>query len=187
MLNNCLHPNTAAMLQAWRRITRSPNDVDGGPSAHEYPGLLGRLFVVESLRNSFAPFRIAGDELTTILGRNLIGTDFLGLWTGADRSLVSALIESVTYEDRPGILRGFGETSLGHRVELEISIAPLKDKAIGRNRMLCLYQTLGGEAMLHNRSIWTHRVRSISPPEPIMKPANLRLVANNDFHALAES
>lgn len=180
MLNNSVHPNTAAMLQAWRRITNSPNDVDGGPSAHEFPGLLGRLFVIETTRKNFMPFRIAGDDLSQILGRNLIGTDFLNLWSGADRSLTSALLESVANEDKPGLLRGFGQTSLGRRVEIEVAVAPLKNGYAGQDRMLCLYQTLGGEAMLQNRSIWTHRITSIIPPEPKHTAQALRLVANND-------
>lgn len=180
MLNNSLHPNTTAMLQAWKRITNTPNQADGGPSAYEYPGLLGRLFVIESTRKGFFPFRIAGDKLSSILGRNLIGTDFLDLWTGPDRLLVAALIESVTNEDRPGLLRGFGETSHGRRAEIEVAVAPLGSAISGRNRMLCLYQTLGGEAMLQNRSIWSHRITSVYPPEPIPNARNLHLVASND-------
>lgn len=179
MLSNSLHPNTTVMLQAWKRITTSPEDIDGGPSVDEYPSLLGRLFIIEATRSSAAPFRIAGDELTDILGRNLIGTNFLDLWVGPDRDLVSALLKCIANEDKPGLLRGFGETSVGRRVEIEIAIAPLGHHSAGYNRMLCLYQTLGGESMLHDRSVWTHRIRSIVPPEPPRGPANLRLVASN--------
>lgn len=168
------------MLQAWRRITASPHDVEGGPSAHEYPGLLSRLFVIETTRKAFAPFRIAGSELPDILGRNLIGTDFLDLWTGADRLLVTALLESIAQDDGPGIIRGFGQTSLGRRSEIEIAIAPLGHDTSGPNRMLCLYQMLGGENMLQNRSIWSHRIRSLYPPEPGTDTKSLRLVASND-------
>lgn len=168
------------MLRAWQRMTENPGDIDGGPSADEYPGLLGRLFVIESMRKGFAPFRIAGSELSDILGRNLIGTDFLDLWQGTDRLLTEALIASVTNEDRPGLLRGIGETSQGRRLEIEIAVAPLSDKLTGRNRLLCLYQTLGGEAMLQHRTIWTHRIRSIQPPEPELKKPTLRLVASRD-------
>lgn len=180
MLKSSLHPNTNAMLQAWQRMTSSPGDIDGGPSAHEYPGLLGKLFVIESMRKGFAPFRIAGSELSDILGRDLIGTDFLDLWQDTDRLFSEALITSVTNEDRPGILRGIGETSQGRRLEIEIAVAPLAEEATGRRRLLCLYQTLGGEAMLQHRSIWTHRIRSIHPPEPLARKANLRLVASRD-------
>ena len=168
------------MLQAWQRMIESPEDIDGGPSAQEYPGLLGKLFVIESMRKGFAPFRIAGSELSGILGRNLIGTDFLDLWHGTDRLLTEALIIGVTNEDRPGLVRGIGETSQGRRVEIEIAIAPLSNIVTGKNRLLCLYQTLGGEAVLQHRTIWTHRLRSVYPPEPQLKKPNLRLVASRD-------
>ena len=180
MLKNSMHPNTKAMLLAWQRITAAPHDIQGGPSAHEYPSLLGRLFVIETAREGFAPFRIAGDELTEILGRNIIGTDFLDLWLGSDRSLISALLESVAYANKPGMVRAIGQTSTGRRTEIELAIAPLGQQTASPNRMLCLYQTLGGENMLHNRSIWTHQIRSIYPPEPIVEANNLRLVASND-------
>ncbi len=180
MVKNTLHPNTTAMLQAWRRITSTPHDVEGGPSAHEYPGLLSRLFVIETSRTGVLPFRIAGSDLAEILGRNLIGTNFLDLWMYADKSLVTALLESILQEDRPGIIRGIGQTSLGRRAEIEIAIAPLGQASAGPNRLLCLYQTLGGENMLQNRTIWSHKIRSIHPPEPLMQSASLRLVASND-------
>lgn len=179
MLNNSLHPNTTVMLQAWQRIMSAPHDIDGGPSADDYPGLLGRLFIVEALRPDFAPFRIAGDDLTNVLGRNLVGTDFLNLWVGPDRQLVAALLNCVTQEDKPGLLRGFGETSRGRRIEVEIAIAPLRGRRAGGNRLLCLYQTLGGEAMLKDRSVWSHRVRNLVAPEPSRSGAQLRLVSNN--------
>lgn len=180
MVNNTLHPNTTAMLRAWRRITASPHDVDGGPSAHEYPGLLSRLFVIEASRNNFLPFRIAGNDLTEVLGRNLIGTNFLDLWVQADKSLVSALLESILQEDRPGIIRSIGQTSLGRCAEIEIAMAPLGHTSASSNRLLCLYQTLGGENMLQKRAIWSHKIRSIHPPDPIMEASSLRLVASND-------
>lgn len=180
MLRNSLHPNTSAMLQAWQRITAAPHDVEGGPSADEYPGLLGRLFVIDTARKSFAPFRIAGDDLSDILGRNLIGTDFLDLWRTADRMLIEALLECIAFEDRPGLLRGYGQTSMGRRTEIEIAIAPLAASNAGPSRMLCLYQTLGGETMLNNRFIWSHRIKSVYPPEPTSNPNTLKLVASND-------
>lgn len=178
MSKSSLHPNTSAMLQAWKRITSAPEDIEGGPSADEFPGLLGRLFVIEYRESGFVPFRIAGEELNTILGRNLVGTDFLNLWVGPDRALAAALLQCIISEDEPGLLRGFGETSRRRRVEVELAIAPLTDHHAGGARLLCLYQTLGGEAMLHRQTVWTHRIRSVYPPEPPARPANLRLVSS---------
>ena len=179
MHKNSLHPNTAVMLEAWQRISHAHTVTDEGPSAYDHPGLLGRLFVIEVTRSNYAPFRVTGDDLSQILGRNLIGTNFLDLWTGPDREFVEALMKCVMHEERPGLLRGFGQTSGARRVDIELALAPLGQHLPLRNRLLGLYQTLGGEAMLQNRSIWSHRVQAIFPPEAPQKRANLRLVTNN--------
>lgn len=179
MLESSLHPNTSAMLQAWRRLIISPQDTAGGPAAGDYPELLARLFTVDVNETGEAIFRAAGEDLTSILGRDLIGTNFLQLWVGPDRALVSGLLDSIINEGGPGLLRGFGETNQGRRVEIEIAMAPLEGRGAARNRIICLYQTLGGEAMLNDRSIWIHRLRSIFPPEPPLKGSTLRLVADN--------
>lgn len=179
MLKSSLHPNTSAMLQAWRRMLSMPDDIDGGPTADDYPELLERLFILDMARPDTASFRVAGENLPPLLGRNLIGTNFLDLWTATDRLLVDALLQSVLSEDGPGLLRGFGETSEQRRVEVEIAIAPLTKSKLAPRRVLCLYQTLGGEAMLNKRAIWSHRLRSVYPPEPPRIGSNLRLVADN--------
>lgn len=179
MPKSSLHPNTTAMLQAWRRMLSTPDDIEGGPAAEDYPELLERLFILDTTKPGVASFRVAGDDLPSLLGRNLIGTNFLDLWTNADRPIVDGLLQSVLSEDGPGLLRGFGETSQFRRVEIEIAIAPLTQNKLAPQRVLCLYQTLGGEAMLNKRTLWSHRLRSVYPPEPPRMSANLRLVTDN--------
>lgn len=179
-MSTTMHPNTKAMLQAWRRMTANPEDLNGGPSAQDYPGLLGRLFVLQGARNGQLPVRIAGDALPTILGRNLIGTDFLDLWADTDHALLTALVGKVLEQDRPGLVRAFGETRSGQRVEVEVTFAPLGKTSASQGRLLGLYQTLGGESLLGEKPIFTHRLRSLYPPEPRRSETKLRLVAQND-------
>ena len=73
-----------------------------------------------------------------------------------------------------------GETNHGRQLDIEIAIAPLEQRVNGGKRFLCLYQTLGGEAMLKNQPIATHKIKSLFPPEATGKPArnrsHLRLV-----------
>lgn len=180
MLSGIMHANTKAMLQAWQRMTSSGQSENTGPSADDYPGLLGRLFVVEQVLPDIVTFRIAGETLPILLGRNLVGSNFLDLWTGADRQLVTALLASILEDSRPGVIRLSGETHHGRRLDVEISIAPLEQRMNGGKRFLCLYQTLGGEAMLKSQPINTHKVKSIYPPEASSNPARtkpfLRLV-----------
>lgn len=175
-----LHPNTAAMLRAWLRITKTPGAVDSGPSAYEFPELLGRLFVIETTRSGFTSFRIAGEGLTRFLGQNLVGTDFLDLWKSSDHDLLTAFLNCVTKGDSPGILRAVGETNLGRHSEVEIALAPLSTQKMGGRRMLGLYQSLGGEAMILKSNLRTHLVRSIELPYPDFQSPSLKLVASND-------
>jgi len=184
MRSSMLHTNTKAMLQAWQRMIQYGSAEDIGPSADDYPGLLGRLFVIEYMGSDTVPFRIAGESLPELLGRDPIGTNFLDLWDGTDRQLASALLASVQQDNRPGIIRLRGETQHGRRLDVEISIAPLEPRSNGKLRFLCLYQTLGGEAMLKNQPICTHRIKSLFPPEPssksdVRKP-HLTLVSEAD-------
>jgi len=183
MLSGILHANTKAMLLAWKRMIKNGNLEYAGPSADDYPGLLGGLFVIEQARADVVPFRIAGDTLTTLLGRDLVGTNFLDLWTGSDRQLASALLASIVQDKRPGVMRLCGATKQGRRLDIEISIAPLERRPNGGHRFLCLYQTLGGEAMLKNQPIASHKIKSLYPPEedskPVRKTPHLKLVPQN--------
>lgn len=180
MQKNGLHPNTTAMLQAWQRITNTPGTVHEGPSAHEYPDLLGRLFVLQATRPDNIAFRIAGDGLVDILGRNLIGTNFLDLWKNSDAKLLSAYLECVTNGNNPGIIRGISETQTGRHAQVELALAPLTSKNGQHGRLIGLYQTLGGEAMLRESQIRTHYISSMELPKPDLTPTSLKLVASND-------
>lgn len=172
MLSGILHANTKAMLLAWKRMTKNGTaEEHGGPSADDYPGLLGRLFVIEQARADIVTFRIAGDTLTSLLGRNLVGTNFLDIWTGADRQMAVALLTSIIEGKKPGVIRLNGETRNERQLDVEISIAPLERRQNGGNRFLCLYQTLGGEAMLKNQPIKTHKIKSLYLPEATKRPA----------------
>ena len=180
MLSGILHANTKAMLLAWQRMIKNGNLDYAGPSADDYPGLLGGLFVIEQVRADIVPFRITGDALPDLLARDLVGTNFLDLWTGSDRRLASALLASIVQDKRPGVIRLSGATDQHRQLDIEISIAPLEQKTKGANRFLCLYQTLGGEAMLRGQPITSHKIKSLYPPEveskPVRKKPHLRLV-----------
>ncbi len=168
------------MLQAWQRVTNSTDSLLDGPSAHEYPDLLGCLFVIEITSTGFAAFRIAGGNLDKVLDHKLVGTNFLDLWKESDRSLLAAFLECVAKGHNPGVIRAIGETDLGRHSEVELALAPLARSSAHHRRLLGLYQTLGGDAMMRHSKLKTHHVRSIELPYPDLKPVNLKLVASND-------
>jgi len=168
------------MLEAWHRMTAQPEDLSSGPAAYDYPELLGCLFILQGGQTDRLPFRIAGEDLSNILGQNLIGADFLELWAPEDRSLLAALVEKVLTENRPGLIHGEGHAGGNKTVGIEVVLAPLNKTDTGRNRILALYQILGSEAGAKTGAIRLHKLTALFPPEPERRQAKLRLVACND-------
>ena len=182
MLDRSIHPNTRILLDAWRRMNAKPSRQDNdSPKVVDHPGLIERLFMIEHMRDDAWLFRTAGESLTGLLGRQLINHNFLNLWTGPDKTMMSAFLEAVQLDGAPGVARGRGETMTGQRVELEVSLMPLNGTATHRNdrRLLGLYQTLGGEPLLKGRPVWRHRVSMLVPPDTRMAGPQLKLVASN--------
>ncbi|MEM7662519.1 MAG: PAS domain-containing protein [Pseudomonadota bacterium] len=175
-----MHPNSQAMLDAWERMTATPEDLAGGPPAYDYPGLLGCLFILQGGLPGKLPFRIAGDDLSGLLGRNLIGSNFLDIWSAEDRPLLSALVEKVLSEHRPAIVRGQGAIGRRKSVNIEVVFAPLDKTGVGRDRILALYQVLGSDRVAQDIPIGTHSLTALFPPEPEDTKVELRLVACND-------
>lgn len=190
MIGNLLHPNSKAMLQAWQKLGRRPATAVGGahalastghdPLVDEHRGMIGLLFVLGQAEAGVWTFRTAGEHLSDILGRELVEQDFMSLFQGADRTMVSGLISAIVENGRPGIVRARGETLAGRRVEIEMPIAPLLDSEGRCRRLLGLYQHLGGRAMLGGRPVWRHRVSLLSAPDVPAEQVRLRLVASND-------
>jgi hypothetical protein len=181
MIDRSIHPNSRVLLDAWRRMNVDPGrHAAGGPDAKDHPGLIARLFVLESLPEGGWTFGSAGDGISALLGRSVEGMEFLELWSGPDRAMMAAFLEAVRLDGSPGVMRGRGETLTGQRVEIELTFAPLtKTSAKARApRMLGLYQTLGGEAMLKGRPVWRHRISMLVPPDSRANAPALNLVSS---------
>ena len=182
MNDRSIHPNTRILLDAWRRMNARAAPAAGEPPrVNDHPDLIERLFVLEHKPDSAWLFRTAGGSLTALLGRPLIDHDFLSLWTGPDRPMMSAFLEAVRLDSAPGVVRGRGETMTGQRVELELTVMPLatRSERPDSHRLLGLYQTLGGEPMLKGRPVWRHRISMLVPPDTRISEPRLKLVASN--------
>ena len=182
MHDRSIHPNTRIMLEAWKRMSVDPTlKEDRTPRANEHPDLISNIFMVQATEDGAWIFRTAGDGISELLGRTLPNHDFLNLWTGPDRSMVSGFLDAVRADGAPGVIRGRGETLTGQRVEIEITLMPLaRSHGHGSStRFLGLYQTLGGVPMLKGRPIWRHRVSMLVPPDTRPAEPALKLVANN--------
>lgn len=181
MLGHTLHPNSRAMLTAWRSLSahRGAAAVHD-PMVEDCRGLLGRLFVLNRVEPGVWIFRNAGERLSALLGRELLDQDFLSLWQGPDRIIATGIMAAIETALNPAILRARGETLTGRRVEVEIPLAPLEGQGGRIQRVLGLYQALGGEAMLEGRPIVRHHLCALSTPDVPVTMPKLRLVASND-------
>ena len=178
MQQSTLHPNTRLLLDAWRRMAANPEQIAHGPQASAHPNLIDRLFVLNRTDDGTWVFANAGSAMSHLIGRELEHHDFQSLWSGNDRIIMAALMETTSREGEPSLVRLTGESLRGYRCDIEISLAPLQSRA--GPKILGLYQTLGGEAMLHGRTIWRHRIQSLKMPDQRNREPRIRLVANND-------
>jgi hypothetical protein len=182
MIDRSIHPNTRVLIEAWRRMQADPQAHGlSGPDVRDHANLVDRIFVIERREDQSWLVRTSGATLNALVGRNLTNHNYLDLWTGPDRAMMSALLESIRFDGAPGVVRGRGETLNGERVELEISLMPLNPQSSGSGglRMLGLYQTLGGEPMLAGKPVFRHRISMLVPPDTRRTGPQLRLVANN--------
>jgi hypothetical protein len=182
MIDRSIHPNTRVVLDAWRRMQANPQShALMGPDASDHENLIDRIFVIEQREDQSWLVRTAGTTLNSLVGRNLVNNNYLDLWTGPDRAMMAAFLESIRFDGAPGVVRGRGETLNGDKVDLEITLMPLSAEA-GRSprlRILGLYQTLEADPMLPARPVFRHRIAMLVPPDTRRNGAQLRLVVNS--------
>lgn len=170
------HPNTQAVLDAWRRLSEGQIN-DDGPTTDDYPGLVGRLFVLNHVADRDYSFRRVGYALERLFGRALAEHNFLSIWNEPDRLLVSAALASATIDRGPVLIHARGETLAGRRVDLEFALAPLFGSRSGSARFLGLCQTMTPEEVLGGRPLRRLQAIALYPPAPHQRPA-IRLVSS---------
>jgi hypothetical protein len=171
------HPNTQAVLDAWRRLCDGRAN-DESPSADDYPGLVGRLFVLNHIADGDYAFRRVGHALDHLFGRQLLEHNFLSIWNEPDRPLISAALASAIAERGPVLIHARGETLAGLRVDLEFALAPLPENASAPPRFLGLCQAMSPESILGGRPLRRLQAIAVFPPAPDRQPT-IRLVSSN--------
>ena len=171
------HPNTQAVLDAWRRLAEGQVS-DDGPTTEDYPGIVGRLFVLNHVAQDDYAFRRVGFALERLFGRALAEHSFLSIWNQPDRMLVSAALCAAVADYGPTLIRARGETLDGRRVDLEFAVAPIVGRGEQKLRFLGLCQAMTGEAALGGRPLRRLQVVAIFPPAPDLRP-QIRLVSSN--------
>ncbi|MGE0743042.1 MAG: PAS domain-containing protein [Hyphomonadaceae bacterium] len=170
------HPDTRALL-AYGRALAGANQTP--PKKGGADQVLERLFVIERAKDGRLPIKTFGTELINVFGRDMREHDFARLFLPADKALMAALIDASVAAGEPAIARVRAETIDGRSLGAEILITPLKiDNTLGE-RLLGLFQSLGGEQFLDGRHIHRLRLGSLHPPQA-KEPKGMRLVVVND-------
>lgn len=170
------HPNTQAVLDAWRRLSEGVAANDG-PTTEDYPDLVGRLFVLNHVADHDYSFRRVGYALERLFGRQLVDHNFLSIWSESERPLVNAGLAAATVDRGPVLIRARGETLTGKRVDIEFALAPLFGKPGSPTRFLGLCQPMTPEDVLSGRPLRRLQALAIFPPAPDLKPA-IRVVSS---------
>lgn len=169
------HPDTRALLAYGRALA----GVGAAPKKGGADHVIERLFVIQRMKDGRLPIRTFGQDLVKLFGRDMREHDFARFFLPPDLAMLNALIEAGLAAGEPSIARVTASTACGKVLGAEILLTPLKVEAMLGDRLLGLFQPLGGEPFLDGRPIQLMRLGSVHPPAAKM-PKGMRLVVVND-------
>jgi len=119
------HPSTRELYEYWdkqRAGAPAPdrNALEPGPIRH----LIGDTFVIGCDTPSRLPLRVAGTRICALVGRDLKGQDFLGLFTRASRRQIEDFVSIATEESLATVAGVTAVTDKLSPVYLELLLLP---------------------------------------------------------------
>jgi hypothetical protein len=97
---------------------------------------LGDSFILGREAAGVPTFRLAGTRVCSLLGRELKGETFEGLWNESDRAALRDLL-AIVGNEIAGIVAGVtGTTAEGHSVDLELLLLPLRHRGTSQARQI---------------------------------------------------
>lgn len=121
--------------------------------------MLGRL------RPGQYQFRLLGDFITDLHGRDLRKADFLHLWRADDRTSLQMALEAVRRRAEPLVVTCQAHAQSGRRMTMEIAMAPLSGSDGERDRFLGLYQPISPVAELMGDAAVGLSINTITTPD----------------------
>jgi hypothetical protein len=100
------------------------------------PALLSETFIAESVGDRVYRFRLAGTRICQHFGRELRGTDLLGLWANDDREALAHLLRAVCIDAAVGYGNFRAFARIDRKVNFEFLILPLTPRSGNVNQVL---------------------------------------------------
>jgi hypothetical protein len=100
------------------------------------PALLSETFIAESTSDDDYRFRLAGTRICQQFGRELRGTDLLGLWADDDREALAHLLRAVCTDAAVGYGNFRAYARVDRKVNFEFLLLPLTPRSGNVNQVL---------------------------------------------------
>ena len=167
------HPSNRQFFAYWdqkRGESRAPDRSDFKPDAVRE--LLGDIFVLACDEASRFPFRVAGTRLSALLGRDLKGQNFPGLFAVEGRREIEDVITAVTEDMLPAVA-GITANSAEGIAHLELLLLPFNQRAhvpLSLTGLLAPFESGHSNLKEFKLTSW----RYIHPPTERLVPRTLR-------------
>jgi hypothetical protein len=167
------HPSNREFFAYWdqkRGESKAPDRSDIEPDAIRE--LLPDIFVLACEASARYPFRVAGTRLCALLGQDLKGGSFTGLFDAEGAREIEDIITAVTEEMLPAVA-GITAASAEGLAHLELSLLPFSHRAhvpLSLTGLLAPFET--GHSGLHDFKLTSWRY--IHPPTERLVPRALR-------------
>jgi hypothetical protein len=123
------HPSSREFFAYWDEkragaLAPDRSDLEPGPMR----SLLGDIFVLSYDPNGGYPFRVAGTRICALLGRDVKGEQFSGLFAPPHRREIEDILGIVTEEKLAAVAGITGTTASGTQVPLELLLLPFNTR-----------------------------------------------------------
>lgn len=124
------HPASREFFAYWdekRGLNAAPDrsELEPGPVRE----LLGDIFVLSYEPDAGYPFRVAGTRVCALLGEDLKGKEFAGLFESTSRIDIEDILGAVTADKLAAVVGVTARTSGGRPIPLELLLLPFNTRA----------------------------------------------------------
>ena len=167
------HPSNRQFFAYWdqkRGDARAPDRSDFKPDAVRE--LLGDIFVLACDEANRFPFRVAGTRLSALLGRDLKGQNFPGLFEPEGQREIADIVTAVTEDMLPAVA-GITAASAEGVAHLELLLLPFNQRAhvpMSLTGLLAPFES--GHSNLKDFKLTSWRY--LHPPSERLVPRTLR-------------